>query len=109
MARPFHELLAELGGGDFTDRAGEVWAELVRAAAKTGDPATMTVTFTVEQVGDKFQVETKIKTRKPYPPIAASGFYADENGNLTTNQISLGFKVTPIRGGRDPKGSGEPS
>lgn len=101
MPRPFHELVEEFGEGEFTIRAGDLWAEIIRAAMKNGGAGALTITFTAEKVGEKFQVETKFKVKKPFPTVPTSGFFADAEGNLTTKQTDFGFKVTPIRGSRD--------
>lgn len=86
MARPFHEVLAEIDSGLLMEQVSEKLATLVRGVLDVEKSGTITLQITVKPNGDgKVIVDGKVTNKVPEKPVDQSFFFARPNGDLTRN------------------------
>lgn len=86
MARPFHEVLAEIDSGTLLDQVSEKLAELVRGVLDVEKTGSISIQLTVKPNGDgKVIVDGKVVSKVPEKPVDQSFFFARPNGDLTRN------------------------
>jgi hypothetical protein len=86
MARPFHEVLAEVDYGTLSTMVSEKLAEVVRNVIEVEKPGQLTLTLTIKPNGDeKVIVDGKVVSKVPEKPVDQSFFFARPDGSLTRN------------------------
>lgn len=86
MARPFHEVLAEVDAGTLMDVLSLKLAEVVRGVGEVDKPGEITLKLSIKPNGDgKVMVDGKVTAKVPERPTDTSLFFALPNGDLTRN------------------------
>jgi hypothetical protein len=85
--------------GGLNSEAADELAALIVACVDTQKKGSLTIELTVTPKGEFVEIEDKIKPKVPRHNTAASIFWPDANGNLTTsnpNQLSMnGLREVP--------------
>ena len=84
-ARPFLDILRDLGQGITHDELSEKLQELVAAVAETGKGGTLSLAITIKPTDSKsgaVVVFAEVKTKPPKPPTQASVFFITPDNNL---------------------------
>lgn len=99
--RDFAELCAELGDGMFNREATRLLAEIAERVRRHGGDGKLTITISLEPVGDAIDITTSFRSKKPHAPIPATKVWADEEGALrTTDPLQ---EVLPFRRPKGPR------
>ncbi len=99
VRKPFAAVLQEMRKGGLNSEAADELADVIIACVDTQKKGSLTITLTVTPKGEFVEIEDKIAPKVPRHNTAASIFWPDENGNLTTsnpNQLSMnGLREVP--------------
>ncbi|MGE5151191.1 MAG: hypothetical protein ACM3II_13805 [Rhodospirillaceae bacterium] len=83
MARPFADVLRELGGGTTYDDLTAQLAEVVEAVAATRKVGEISIKLRIKPNGDSSVIiADEIKTKVPEPPRGESVFFVTASGSL---------------------------
>lgn len=83
MARPFADVLRELGGGDTYDELTARLAEVVEAVTNTRKMGTLSITLKVKPNGDNgVMVADEIKSKVPEAARGDTVFFVTSGGAL---------------------------
>lgn len=81
----------------------EIEAAIAAAACvrRHGGDGKLTITISLEPVGDAIDITTSFRSKKPHAPIPATKVWADEEGALrTTDPLQ---EVLPFRRPKGPR------
>lgn len=117
MERDFISILADLDEGNVNTQLSDLLAEITRAVLETSLPGAISVTLSLKKQGGMIIITPKVSSKKPAPATDATLFYADDQGNLSRNDVrQMELKhlaaqpselrvVPPASSNADPKGA----
>lgn len=84
MARPFHQIVSQISGGEFADEAADAIQAAVRGAHETGKSSKLTLTFDIKAIGANAvsilpTLKLKVSDKQAQPTI----FFNNEEGDLS--------------------------
>ena len=100
MARLITDILGEIAGGAFSDRATDELAEATAAVIESRKSGTVTLTIKITPNGENSVfVDGVVKSNIPKVAMPRSIFFTDAGGNLLRNdplQPELPFKPAKV-------------
>lgn len=82
MARPFADVLRELGSGNTYDDLTAKLAEVVEAVTETRKAGEISIKLKVKPNGDTVIIADEIKTKIPEPTRGETVFFVTSGGSL---------------------------
>lgn len=100
MSRPFHDVMGEIDGGQLLDELTAAYAEITRAVMEVGSKGELNIKLSFKRnKHGQILLETEVKKSVPKVGIAATIFFANEEGSLSRRdprQVEM-FGDQPIR------------